>query len=71
MQILYPKTLFIKKRSITHIFTPHSVNSIGDTANKNYELMNKNFKTIHTTELKLAYQQRILAKNFKEMKKKI
>ena len=50
-KILDPKTLSIKKRSITDIFTPYSVNSIGDTANKNYELMNMNFKTIHKTKL--------------------
>ena len=60
-------TLKIAKLSIMDIFTPYSVDSIGDTANINYKKMNKNFQIIHTTELKLAHQQRILANNYKSM----
>ena len=46
--------VWCKKRSISDIFTPYSVSSIGDTANKNYQLMNKNLQSVHTTEMKLA-----------------
>ena len=45
------------KRSITDIFTPYSVSSIGDTANRNFLEMNSNFQTIEATELKLAHLQ--------------
>ena len=38
-----------RKRSIGDIFSPYSVDSIGDTANKNYKLMNRNFQDVHTT----------------------
>ena len=44
------------------------MSSIGDTANRNYLLTNRNFKTIHTTELILAHQQRVLAQYYKTIK---
>ena len=59
------------KRSITDIFTPYSVSSIGDTANRNFLAMNSNFQTIQATELKLAHQQTQLAKKFHLMEKKM
>ena len=37
------KLLTFAKRSITDIWSPYSVTSIGDTANKNFISMNKNF----------------------------
>ena len=45
-----------KVRSLADIFTPYSVSSIGDTANQNYLKMNRNFKSVHVTEQKLAHQ---------------
>ena len=56
-----------RKRSIGDIFSPYSVDSIGDTANKNYKLMNRNFQNVHTTEMKLAHQQKLLSQKFNEM----
>jgi hypothetical protein len=51
-------------RNIADIFTPYSVQSIGDTAGQNYKKMNKNFKVIQVTEQKLSHQQRSLAAHF-------
>jgi hypothetical protein len=64
-----PDSDFLKKvtkikRSLTDIFTPYSVTSIGDTANSNYKKMNKNFNSIHVTESKLAHAQIALSENF-------
>ena len=67
LNVLNPKINSLQKRGILDIFTPYSVNSIGDTGNRSYVLMNKNFNTIQTTELKLAHQQKLLADNFKTM----
>ena len=51
-------------RNIADIFTPYSVQSIGDTAGQNYKKMNTNFKVIQVTEQKLSHQQRTLAAHF-------
>ena len=56
-----------QKRSITDIFTPYSVNTIGDTANRNFLAMNDNFQKIQKNELRLAHQQQLLATNFCSM----
>ena len=58
-----------QKRSITDIFTPYSVSSIGDTANRNFLAMNSNFQKIQATESKLAHQQQQLAKKFSKRKR--
>ena len=58
------KLLTFAKRSITDIWTPYSVTSIGDTANKNFIAMNENFHAIQASELRLAHQQTQLAQNF-------
>ena len=64
-------------RDIADIFTPYSVQSIGDTAGENYKKMNANFNKIGVTEQKLSHQQRTLAEHFvsltqseKEMRRK-
>ena len=69
MPPLIPEKLTYHKRSISDIFTPYSVNSIGDTANSNFIKMNDNFLKIQKTELRLAQQQKSLAANFKTMAK--
>ena len=43
-QSLNPRILSLKRRSITDIFTPYTVSSIGNTANRNYLFMNKTLK---------------------------
>ena len=58
------KMFTYKKRSFTDIFTPDLVSSIGDTANRIFLAMNSNFQA---TELKLAHQQKQLAKKFCSM----
>ena len=54
-------------RSLADIFTPYSVSSIGDTANKNYLRMNRKFQNVHVTEQKLAHQQKMLSTDFRSM----
>ena len=51
-------------RNIADIFTPYSVQSIGDTAGQNYKKMNKNFQVVQVVEQKLSHQQRTLAAHF-------
>ena len=58
-----------KPRGILDIFTPYSINSIGDTVNANYDKMNHNFEKVHVTELKLQHQQMIIANNIGQMNK--
>ena len=58
------KILTFVKRSITDIFSPYSLTSIGDTANKIFLSMNHNFKEVQSNELRLTHQQQQLAKNF-------
>ena len=65
--IVHSEVFNYTKRSITDIFTPYSVSSIGDTANRNFLAMNSNFQTIQAIKLKLAHQQKQLAKNFRSM----
>ncbi len=55
------------KRSILDIFTPYSLNTVGDTANDNYRIMNRNFHDVHDTELKLSHQQTVLYENLGEL----
>ena len=69
VQIVNSEVFNHAKRSITDIFTPYSVTSIGDTANKNFLAMNENFHTIQASELRLAHQQSQLATNFHLMQK--
>ena len=61
--------LTIVKRSITDIFSPYSLTSIGDTANKNFISMNHNFHEVQSNELRLTHQQQQLAKKFNAMQK--
>ena len=49
------------KRDISDIFSPYSVQSIGDTAAQNYAKLNLNFDQIHHTEERLSHQQTVLA----------
>ena len=55
------------KRNIADIFTPYSVQSIGDTAGKNYAKLNLNFDQIHHTEERLSHQQTVLAQQFSSL----
>jgi hypothetical protein len=55
------------KRSLGDIFTPYSVTSIGDTANNNYRLVNRNFNSIQVTETKLAHAQNVLSQNIMDL----
>jgi hypothetical protein len=48
------------KRNIFDIFTPYSINDLGNTASQNYKLVNRNFKQIHITEEKLSHAQSAL-----------
>ena len=55
------------KRNIADIFSPYSVQSIGDTAGQNYAKMNLNFDQIHHTEERLSHQQTVLAEMFSSL----
>ena len=55
------------KRDIADIFSPYSVQSIGDTAAENYAKLNLNFDQIHHTEERLSHQQTALAQTFKAL----
>ena len=55
------------KRDNADIFTPYSVQSIGDTAGKNYAKLNLNFEQIHHTEERLSHQQVVLAQQFSSL----
>ena len=55
------------KRDIADIFSPYSVQSIGDTAAENYAKLNLNFDQIHHTEERLSHQQTVLAQTFKSL----
>ena len=55
------------KRDISDIFSPYSVQSIGDTAAENYAKLNLNFDQIHHTEERLSHQQTVLAQTFKAL----
>ena len=55
------------KRDIADIFSPYSVQSIGDTAAENYAKLNLNFDQIHHTEERLSHQQTVLAQTFKAL----
>ena len=57
----------VTKRSILDIFTPYSLSHVGDTANENYKIMNRNFRDVHDTELKLSHQQTVLFTNFHDL----
>ena len=61
------RPLNLVKRSITDIFSPYSLTSIGDTANRNFLTMNHNFKEVQSNTLRLTHQQQQLAKNFNAM----
>ena len=61
------RPLNLVKRSITDIFSPYSLTSIGDTANRNFLTMNHNFKEVQSNTLCLTHQQQMLAKNFNTM----
>ena len=61
--------LTIVKRSITDIFSPYSLTSIGDTANKNFISMNHNFHEVQSNELRFAHQQNNYEKIFMPCKK--
>ena len=69
VQIVNSEVFNHAKRSITNIFTPYSIMSIGDTAKRNFIARNSNFHTIQASELKLAHQQSQLATNFNLMQK--
>ena len=69
MPPLIPEKFAYHKCSIGDIFTPYSVNSIGDTANSNFLKIIDNFQKIQKTELRLAHQQKLLATNLKTMAK--
>jgi len=64
---LKPTGHSLLKRSILDIFTPYSLNTVGDTANDNYRIMNRNFHDVHDTELKLSHQQTVLFESLDEM----
>ena len=55
------------KRNIADIFSPYSVQSIGDTAGENYKKLNLNFDQIHHTEERLSHQQTVLAQMFSSL----
>ena len=57
----------LTKCSILDIFTPYSLSHVGDTANENYRTMNRNFRDVHDTELKLSHQQTVLFTNFHDL----
>ena len=57
------------KRNIADIFSPYSVQSIGDTAGENYAKLNLNFDQIHHTEERLSHQQTVLAQQFSSTNK--
>ena len=61
------RILTFVKRSITDIFSPYSLTSIGDTANRNFLTMNHNFNEVQSNTLRLTHQQQMLAKNFNSM----
>ena len=48
------KLLTFAKRSITDIWTPYFLTSIGDTTNKNFFRMNKNFHAIQSCLFKIS-----------------
>jgi hypothetical protein len=58
--IVPPSRIERTKRNIFDIFTPYSINDLGNTASQNYKLVNRNFKEIHITEEKLSHAQSAL-----------